>query len=303
MKYITRESDTQIAILIFVLGLFLLGSSHGICQDNDDSTLIDQNSWDYIQSFKDSLPIENPITLINIGYSDVYRGNNERGNAIMAYALTKIPNPDDQTFHKLSVQNTKNGNYQLAVGYLDKSVKLNPEGYGYYGWVMLYYYRDYDRALIYLEKFDSLTPGFSDFPMGESIHFLKGLAYMRKHKLNEAITAFDTYINEVTEKSGEEWVDVVTFYYKGLCYQLQNNYKKALSVYDKALKYDKSFTEVYYQKARCEMLLNEKEKAYSDFKRSKELIQQNLIKRDLYMEFFYPVYIQDIEKEILNCQN
>ncbi len=45
--------------------------------------------------------------LIDVGYKYVYYGNNEKGNKIMSYALSKIKNPRENTYHAISVQNTK----------------------------------------------------------------------------------------------------------------------------------------------------------------------------------------------------
>lgn len=280
------------------LFIHLLLSSFLFTQEKKQEVVLDESTKSYIESFKDSVKIDNPYNLIGIGYFDVYMGNNQRGNAIMGYALSKIPNPDYELYHELSVQNTKNGNYKLAFQYLDIAAKLNPEVYGYYGWVMLYYFRDYERALKYLEKYDSLTPNFSDFPEGENINHLKGMAYMNLKKYNRAIEEFDKYIQETSLKSGEDWVEVSTFYYKGLCFQFQKKYEDAIINYNKAIKYNDSFTEVYYQKGYCHIALGEKTNAKDNFQKSKELFQIGLKKQDVYIEIFHPVYIQDIEKAI-----
>lgn len=274
----------------------LLYNSFLFSQEEKQEVLLDDNTKLYIESFKDSIPIDNPSNLIGIGYFDVYMGNNQRGNAIMEYALSKIPNPNYEVYHKLSVQNTKNGNYKLAVKYLDIASKLNPEVYSYYGWVMLYYYRDYERALIYLEKYDSLTPNFSDFPVGENINYLKGMANMNLNKYDKAIQEFDKYIQETSLKSGEDWVEVSTFYYKGLCLQYQQKYNDAIINYNNAIKFNDSFAEAYYQKGSCYTALGEKTMAMDNFQKSKKLIQMGLRKQDVYIEIFQPVYIQDIEK-------
>lgn len=267
-------------------------------QEEKREVVLDDSTKSYIESFKDSLQIDNPYNLLGIGYFDVYMGNNQRGNAIMEYALSKIPNPSYELYHELSVQNTKNGNYKLAVKYLDIASKLNPEVYGYYGWIMLYYYRDYERSLRYLEKYDSLTPNFSDFPAGESINYLKGMAYMNLNKYDRAIQEFDKYIQETTLKSGEDWVEASTFYYKGLCLQYQQNYSDAIINYNKAIKFYDSFLEAYYQKGICYIALGEQKMAMDDFQKSGELIQIGFRKQDVYIEIFHPVYMQDIEKQI-----
>jgi tetratricopeptide (TPR) repeat protein len=268
-------------------------------EEKNKSLELDDETKLYIESFKDSMPIEDPITLIGIGYMNVYMGNNVRGNAIMNYAINKIPEPDYEMYHELSVQNTKNGNYKQAIIHLDLAANLNPEVYGYYGWIMLYYYRDYARALTYLEKYDSLTPNFSDFPAGENINFLKGMAYFNQAKYDTALKEFDKYIQETTTKSGEDWVEVSTFYYKALCHQFQNNYNEAILNYDKAIKYYDTFAEAFFQRGICFEAQQDKTKALKDFNTSKELIKNGFRKKDVYIEIFQPVYLQDVEAAML----
>lgn len=117
--------------------------------------------------------------IMGVGSMDIYYGNNERGNEIIKYAMTKADSLSDGDYHAISVQNTKNGNYDIAINALEKGMDINPrELGGYYGWILLYYYRDYERALKVLNEYDAFTPNFSDAPSGEDIHYLKGLAYM-----------------------------------------------------------------------------------------------------------------------------
>ena len=89
--------------------------------------------------------ISNDTTLFEIGYQNLYFGKNERGNALIEYALAKRNTVAAEEYRHWSVQNTKNGDYGKAIELLEKSLKLEPrEVSAYYGWVALYYYRDYD---------------------------------------------------------------------------------------------------------------------------------------------------------------
>ena len=86
--------------------------------------------------------------LISVGSIDINYGNNERGNAIIEFSLSKIKNPGENVYHAISVQNTKNGNYDIAITALEKAYVISPNDFGaYYGWVLLYYYHDYKKAL------------------------------------------------------------------------------------------------------------------------------------------------------------
>ena len=251
----------------------------------------------YIQSFKDSMPLDNPMALIGIGYLDVYMGNNERGNRVMQYGLSKIEEADFEVLHEISVQNTKNGNYALAYKYLTQAAELDPEVYGYSGWVMLYYYRDYKRALKYLTIYDSLTPNFSDFPMGESLFYLKGLAYMQLEKYDEAVIEFDKYIDEITVKNGIDWVECSTFYYKGISLLKIGKNKEALKSFDQAIENNKYYPEALFQKS----LLLKKNERLRVLQQAKILFKEGYARQDTYIEFFDSIYLQDVERAIYDC--
>ena len=277
------------------LFIHLLISSFLFAQEKKQEVVLDENTKSYIESFKDSVKIDNLYNLIGIGYFDVYMGNNQRGNAIMGYALSKIPNPDYELYHELSVQNTKNGNYKLAVQYLDKAAKLNPEVNGYYGWVMLYYFRDYERALKYLEKYDSLTPNYSDFPAGENINYLKGMALLMQKKYSTSIIYFKKYIHEVHKTIGEKWLDPSVFYYLGIAYYTIGDSKNAKLSFKKAIKYYPHFCEAYFYLAKIEKTNKNKLKKLN---KAKQLLNNGFSKKDVYVEIFNPIYLQDIENEI-----
>ncbi|PCJ01439.1 MAG: hypothetical protein COB15_00515 [Flavobacteriales bacterium] len=243
--------------------------------------------------------------LLGVGSMDVYNGNNERGNSIMNYALSHIENPSGETFHAMSVQNTKNGNYNIAISALEKAVKLEPEeGFAYYGWVLLYYYRDYEKALSILEQYDTYTPDFSDAPMGEDIHYLKGLCHMQMNHCQKALDEFDTYINNLASTHGEDFVDVYTFVQKGRCLTILGKYEEAILSFKKAIKYYDKCPEAYYFMGLTQLEMNEKESACANFTIALDLTKKGYKSSDTYVEYFHEIYTQQIEMSVTeNCNN
>jgi len=242
--------------------------------------------------------------LMGVGSLDLYNGNNERGNKIMNYALSKIDNPKAEIYHAMSVQNTKNGNYSIAIPALEKAIKLNPEeGSAYYGWVLLYYYHDYEKALSMLEQHDNYTPNLSDAPMGEDIHYLKGLCHMKLSNYQKAIAEFDIYINNLASEGNEGYVDVYTFIQKGRCLFQLGKYEQAIKSYKKAIKYYESCTEAYYFMGLAQLELEEKEMACHNLNNALDLIQKGYKSSDIYVEFFHEIYPQQIEASLLKSCN
>lgn len=239
--------------------------------------------------------LNDPKNIFQFGYAELYYGNDEVGDEIMRYAFSLTDSITGEDYHDFSVQHTKNGNYIKAVAALEKAVSVDPQIYGYYGWVSLCYYHDYNRALECLEKYDALTPNFSDAPGGEDIHHQKGLCHMQLGRLEKAIGEFDTYIRETTQSHGEDWVDPYTFVYKGRCLDRLGRGEEALACYDKAILYYKYNTEAHYHKAKTLLQLGRKQEAAEHLRKAKELADQNYFYRDVYVEFFEAVYRQDIE--------
>jgi len=245
------------------------------------------------------------LLIFELGYIDVHNGNNERGNKIMSYTISKMKNPSETVFHALSVQNTKNGNYNISIPALEKAYGINPKEVGaYYGWVLLYYYHDYEKALSILNKYDDSTPNFSDWPMGECIHYLKGLAYMQLTDYEDAIKEFDVSIENTSMENGEDWVNYEVFLNKGRCLKELGRYEDAILSYQKAIRnFDKS-SGAYYFMGLSQIELNQKEKACQNFSKALELIKKGYKSSDIYVELFHEIYERQVEQSVLkNCVN
>lgn len=156
--------------------------------------------------------------------------------------------------------------------------------------------RDYDKALIDFDKLDSLTPNFVDAPWGEDIDFLRGECYFGKKDYRKAIELFN--INIKNQK--EDWVDIHSFIYLGLCEYELGNYEKAITEFQRTLKQSEYTPEAYFGMAKAYQKLGETEKAKENI-----LIAEKKIayKRDnVYNEFLNEIYLPEILefKEQLN---
>jgi tetratricopeptide (TPR) repeat protein len=245
------------------------------------------------------------MIIFQLGYSKVYNGNNEMGNDIMDFAISKMKNPDAKIFHARSVQNTKNGNYDIAIEALNKSYEMNPNEAGaYYGWVLLYYYHDYNKAIQILNVYDDSTPSFSDWPMGECIHYLKGLAYKELGKYDMSLKEFNISIKNTINKHSEDWIDYQVFVNKGLALYHMNRYDDAIVVFDKAINNYNKCSEAFYYKGLSEIKLGNEEIGCEQLQKANSLINSGYKSMDTYVELFHEIYLQQVEQTILeNCVN
>ena len=289
--------------ILFLIGIVPLNS----CNSNKNIFTEIEKQYDirpYLSKLDSAgLDITNDTLLFEVGYQNIHYGYNERGNALIEYSLSKRDTIIDEDYHGWSVQNTKNGNYSIAIDKLEKTLNLNPEeGSAYYGWVLLYYYRDYERALSILEQHDAYTPEFSDAPMGEDIHYLKGLCQMQLQHYQKAIDEFNIYIKNLVVTHGEDFVDVYTFVQKGRCLTQLGKLNEAISSFKKAIYYHENSTEAYYFMGLTQIKMDKTNEACANFNIALNLIKKGYKSSDTYVEFFHEIYAQQIEESIIeNC--
>jgi tetratricopeptide (TPR) repeat protein len=240
----------------------------------------------------------------SIGRRFNYYGHNDKGNALIEYTLSKKDTLTDEDYHDWSVLNTKNGNYAIAIDKLEKAMDNNPEEIGpYYGWVILYYYRDYEKALKILEQVDAYTPNFSDAPSGEDIHYLKGLCHMQMQHPQKAIDEFNTYINNLATTHGEDFVDVYTFVQKGRCLTQLGRFEEAITSFQKAIRYYEDCTEAHYFMGITQMKMNNQLEACLNFNIALDMINRGEKSNDVYVELFHEIYPDQIQQKINeNCK-
>jgi tetratricopeptide (TPR) repeat protein len=227
-----------------------------------------------------------------------YHGNDECSNAMMKLCLATHDSISAENWHVYSVQNTKNGNYAESIPALEKAIALDPkEMEGYYGWVLLYYYRDYERSLKHLEHYDMLSPGV-EAPVGENIHFLKGLCHYRMQNYQKAIEEFEA--NEVfeVERFGQKNCNGYIYFYIARCYDQSGNPKQAERYYKKAIRYTTFPTEAYYYLGLLYTHKNQnKTVGARHLKQAYKLLLKGYKQQDIYVELFDEVYLSQVTEE------
>ncbi len=291
--------------ILLSFAVFLFNS----CTENGTQAQIVEEKYN-IQPFLtrlDSVGYDttNDSLMFKVGYQISYYGNFDKGNAMIEYALSKRDSVGAHDYQSWSVLNSKNGNYAIAIDKLEKAIELDfKEEADYYGWLLLYYYRDYEKALSILEKYDALTPNFSDAPMGEDIHYLKGLCHMQLNHYQNAVDEFDIYINNLAVTHGEDFVDVYTFVQKGRCLSELGRFQEAIPSYKKAIEYHENCSEAYYFMGLTQLKMDENSNACESLNIALDLINKGYKSSDNYIEYFHEIYPQQIELSIAEfCSN
>lgn len=225
----------------------------------------------------------------------LYNGENIIGRDFGEYTASYLPNPSADVFHTLAVQNLKNGNYSLSFKYMTQAAAMDPkENAGYFGWTLLYYYRDYRRSLHFLKIFDDFTPNFSDFPSGENIDYLYGLNYFQLNEFDSSYIHFSNYIDFETKKGMADYIDPFAFVNRGRILVKLGKPVEAVNDYNKAIQYWPECLEAYYYLAEVLILFDGKELAKPNLEIALKLYQDGKKNHDVYVEYFHEIYEEDI---------
>ncbi|WP_378176816.1 tetratricopeptide repeat protein [Aquimarina sp. SS2-1] len=205
-------------------------------------------------------------------------------------------NPENASYYQgKSIGHSKIGDYHISFPLLEKAMKLDPKETLYYtSWLMTDLYKDYDRAIEYLNRYDDYTPGQVDYAWGNNVNFLKGEVLQALGRHEEAIAEFTKAINE----EGMEYIDPSAFPYRGISYMALKKYKKAIADFDLGIKvYDKSSLSYYY-KGIALLEMGKKNEALIHIEKAKELVSKGFKKSDPYKEVYNEIYLMQIEDKL-----
>ena len=189
-----------------------------------------------------------------------------------------------------STPHTKFGNYHIAFPLLEKSTEFDPkESLYYYSWLLLYYYRDYDRALERLNQYDDFTPNQHDLAWGENVNYLKGIAYRQLGDYEGAIKEFSKAI-----KDEKDFVDVYAYVYRGIAYSKIGKTDLAVEDFDQAIKIEDGCTAAFFWKAEA-LFYVDKLEALKNYQFAQNLLKKNVYRSDNYMELFDIPVLEQVE--------
>ncbi|MBP1838865.1 tetratricopeptide repeat protein [Formosa algae] len=196
---------------------------------------------------------------------------------------------DSNDYFEYSVDINKSGDFTEGFKFLNKAVELDPKLHlGYRGWIRLRKMRDFDKALEDFDRLDSLTPKFVDAPWGEDIDFLRGECYFGKKDYNKGIELFNRNI----ENQKEDWADIHSFVYLGLCEYELGNYEKAITEFKRALKQTENVPESYFGMAKTYQKLGQIDKAKENILKAENNMDYK--RDDKYNEFLNEIYMSEI---------
>ncbi|MDO6489861.1 MULTISPECIES: tetratricopeptide repeat protein [Cellulophaga] len=232
------------------------------------------------------------ILVIAIGfgiYLYFWNENRIEKSKELSQRIENFESQDSDEYMEYSVHLNKAGDFENGFKYLNKAVELDPKLHlGYRGWIRLRKMRDYYKALEDFDQLDSLTPNFVDAPWGEDIDFLRGECYFGKKEYKKAIDFFNRNI----KNQKEDWADIHSFVYLGLCEYQLGNYEKAITEFQRALKQTENVPESYFGMAKAYQKLGQIEKVKENILKAENSIHYK--RDDVYNEFLNEIYLSEI---------
>lgn len=189
----------------------------------------------------------------------------------------------------------KRGLAKEMAAYYDKAIALDKEWVGWHAYNLLYFYRDYEGAIALFNATDTITPGFTDYPQGQSVDYMRGLCYYGLGNYETALNYFSRYVEEVKQRLDESWVDPYAFLYRALTHEKLGNTEVALSDLDKALAGYPSMADGFYHKGRIHLGLGNRPEAQRQLAQAKESFRRGLYHQRPYVEVQEQLFMEDIE--------
>ena len=263
-----------------LLALIALGN----CKERD-------NFKDYSLSERKRMSVE----YLENGEKNFRQGSPE--NMELIEIAIKLDSNNSAAWRELSVPYLKRGMPHDWKPLFDKAVEIDPVAWqGWRGYLKLFFYRDYESAIKDFNATDTLTPNFTDYPQSMSVDYLRGLAYLQLDDKQKALDYFTKYIDEVTAKNGENWVDVDAFIHRAIVLIKLREFEKAKLDLEKCLKYYSSSSDSYYHLSVINYQLDNKAIGKEQIMEAKRLFKKGYYMHRPYVETFGQIEISDIEE-------
>ena len=132
--------------------------------------------------------------------------------------------------------------------------------------------------------------------------YWRGIAYLGLKDYQNSIAFFDKHILKETEDSGEDWVEINAFLYRGIAHMKARDSIKALENFDEVIHYFEKSADAKYWKAQIMQRTGEKEKALALANQAEQDFNEGYFNNRPYVETLFQLYPEDFELLIQSIQ-
>lgn len=229
------------------------------------------------------------------GIHDYYQGTVPQQHLLIE--ALKFDSTNGDTWREKGVPYLKRGMAVEFEEHYKNAVQYNPTVWtGWRGYIYLFFYRDYERAISDFDMTDSITPDLVDYPQALSVDYLRALCYLQINKLDTSIALFEKHLVYERKISGEPYIMPQAYLYKGIAQFKKTDFVGALNSFESGLKLNPTNADLLFWKAKA--ISNTKGKALSLLILAEAEKQLKLGNRNTrpYVEEFYVTYQSDIIK-------
>ena len=205
-------------------------------------------------------------------------------------------------YREIGVPYLKRGIASEFNNYYGKSAEMDPLNWqGWRGYLYLFFYRDYERALADFDATDILTPNMVDYPQSLSVNYLRGICYLQLQQFDNALQYFDQHIKHEGETSGLDYVSPQSFLYKGIAHFNKKEAAAAEAAFQQGLANDGENADLLYWLAKLKLEEGNKKAAFELVGQAKTQFAKGNYNSRPYVEEFYQIYLSDLtelEKDI-----
>lgn len=251
-----------------------------------------QNNY-YKKEIPESAKKELANNLLN-GVAYYYQGT--VAEQLLVEEALSIDSTNADIWRELGTAQVKRGFASKMQYFYGKAVNHNPKIWqGWRGYLYLYFYRDYQRAINDFNAVDSIL-GLVGNSQGQDHDYMRGIAFYGLKNYDEALKYFDAYINQTIAKQGLDWVDVYAILYRGLIHKKMGNNETAIKDFKMCLEVYPNLANAQFHLA--EVYFNQNKTALAKYNLS--LARENFMKgyfhQRPYIEVLDQIYIGDIEE-------
>ena len=212
----------------------------------------------------------------------------------LSESIIELDSTNSDALREISVPYLKRGMPYECKPRFDKAVLHNPKTWQpWRGYLYLIFYRDYKKAIADFNTSDTLTD-YIDHPQGYSVDFWRGIAYLGLKDYKNSIAYWDKHIKKETEDTGEDWVELEAFLYRGIAYYESGNKERALENFDKVIHYFKQSADAKYYKALILKDEGKKKKALRITDEALSDFEKGFYNNRPYVETLHQIYWEDL---------
>ncbi len=192
------------------------------------------------------------------------------------------------------------GKRGLAVEFQEnysKAVQYDPLNWqGWRGYMYLYFYRDYERAIKDFDTLDDLTPGIVDYPQSTSIHFMRAICYLQLEEYEKAITYWDKHFEEELRTGTEDYIDPRAYLFQGITYLKMGDLENANRSFEKGIKNHPKNADLWLWSAKLAFKNGALAKGKKALNNAQVQFNKNYQNARPYVEEFYQMHQSDIDE-------